>query len=161
MSEPPCRVGVVKFWEKRTAGPIKAIHPASGKTITVNPQQDAMISSDLDKELRRLPALLSWYLSLRDRAETSFREARHNEHNTSETIYANLRENAKAKTTETELKMRVKADPAMRQAYRQRMEAEDTYQKLKSAVEAISEKRWSLQALVKNAALERGAKDSM
>jgi hypothetical protein len=150
----------VKFWDKRTVGPIKAIHPMTGKVITVDPQRDAKISHDLDLELRRLPALLSWYLSLRDRAEQEYREARHDEHNVEEDLYAAIRENAKPKTTETELKMGVKRHATMRQAYRERMDAESMLRNLKSAVEAIQEKRWSLQALVKNAALERGTKDS-
>lgn len=152
----------MKFWDKRTSGPIKARHPMTGKVIEVDPQRDAKIGHDLDVELRRLPALLSWYMSLRDRAEQDLREARHNEHNTNETLYANLRENAqKKKVTETELKMTIKNTPQMRQAFRLRMDAEDMYQKLKSAVEAIAEKRWSLQALVKYQALERGTKDSI
>jgi len=55
--------------------------------------------------------------------------------------------------------MKVKRDPRMREAFRARMAAEDMHRRLKGAVEAILEKRWSLQGLVKNAALERGVKD--
>lgn len=149
-----------KFWDKRTVGPIKAIHPMTGKTIEVDPQKDAFIGEDLSLSLRRLPGLLSWYMALRDRAETRLRETRHTEHNVSEDIYAEIRERS-PKVTETTVKMAVKKDARMRKAFRDRMDAEDMYQKLKSAVEAISEKRWSLQALVKNAAIERGTKDHM
>ena len=115
----------MSFWSKRTAGPIHAIHPTTGKTISVDPQMDARISTDLDRELRRLPALLSWYMALRDRAETRFREARHEEHNVAENLYAEIRAGVKAKTTETDLKMRVKLHPEMRKAFRERMDAED------------------------------------
>ena len=55
--------------------------------------------------------------------------------------------------------MAVKRDPRMRRAFRARMDAEDMHRRLKSSVEAIMEKRWSLQGLVKNAAQERGVKD--
>lgn len=149
-----------KFWDKRTVGPIKAIHPMTGKTIEVDPQKDAFIGSDLNLSLRRLPGLLSWYMALRDRAKTRFRDAKFEEHNASEDIYAEIRER-NPKVTETTVKMAVKKDPRMRKAFRERMEAEDMLQKLESAVKAIDEKRWSLQGLVKNAAFERGAKDSM
>lgn len=149
-----------KFWNKRTVGPIKALHPLTGKTIEVDPQKDAFIGSDLNIALRRLPGLMSWYMALRDRAKTRLRDAKHAEHNMDEDIYGEIRER-NPKVTETTVKMAVKKDPRMRKAFRERMDAEDMYQKLSSAVEAISEKRWSLQGLVKNAALERGTKDSM
>lgn len=147
-----------KFWAKRTVGPIKAIHPMTGKTIEVDPQKDSFIGSDLDLSLRRLPGLLSWYMALRDIAKTRLRDAKHAEHNIEEDCYAEIRER-NPKVTETTVKMAVKKDPRMRKAFRARMDAEDMYQKLSSAVEAISEKRWSLQGLVKNAAVERGTKD--
>jgi hypothetical protein len=151
---------VSKFWDKRTVGPIKAIHPMTGKIIEVDPQKDSFIGSDLDISLRRLPGLLSWYMALRDRAKARLRDAKHEEHNAEEDVYAEIRER-NPKVTETTVKMAVKKDPRMRKAFRERMDAEDMYQKLSSAVESISEKRWSLQALVKNAAIERGTKDSM
>ena len=148
----------MKFWDRRTVGPIKAIHPATGKVIEVDPQKDAKISSDLDAELRRLPALLSWYLALRDTAEKRLRDAKHEEHNAEEDLYEEMRmKNPKA--TETTIKMAVKKNPRMRKAFRDRMDAQDMHQRLKSQVGAIEEKRWSLQALVKNSVMERGTKD--
>jgi hypothetical protein len=150
----------VKFWERRTAGSIKAIHPSTGRVIEVDPQRDAKIGHDLDVELRRLPALLSWYLALRDRAETRLREARHSEHNTEEDLYTEIRDR-NPKVTETAVKMAVRKDGRMRRAFRERMDAEDMHQKLRSAVEAIAEKRWSLMSLVKTAAFERGTKDGL
>ncbi len=149
----------MKFWAKRASGPIKAIHPATRKIIEVDPQKvDARISQDLDAELRRLPGVLSWWLSLRDVAEAVRDEARHEEHNAAEDLYDELRQKG-PKSTETALKMAVKKHPRMREAFRARMDAEDMYRRLKSAVQVIEEKRWSLQGLVKSAALERGTKD--
>jgi exonuclease VII large subunit len=150
----------MKFWERRTSGPIQAIHPSTNKVIEVDPQRDAKISSDLDKELRRLPALLSWYMALRDHAGARLREAMHDEHNAEEDLYGELREK-NPKATETTIKMAVKKQPRMRKAYRDRMDAETMHQRLKSAVEAIAEKRWSLMGLTKTALMERGTKDSM
>lgn len=151
----------MNYWEKRRVGPIKAIHPETGKLITVHPQKDAMISSDLNTQLRRLPGTLSWYFALRDRAARHLRECRHEEHNVEEDLYAELREKHPRSTTETIIKMAVKAHPKMRKAFRARMEAEDMYQNLKSAAEAISEKRWSLQGLVGLVKKEYGVRDSM
>lgn len=148
----------MKFWERRTSGPIKAIHPSTGKIIEVDPQRDAKISSDLDAELRRLPALLSWYLSLRDTAEKYLRDAKHEEHNAEEDLYEELRAKS-PKATETTIKMAVKKSPRMRKAFRERMDAQDMHQRLKSQVEAIAEKRWSLMGLTKTALMERGTKD--
>lgn len=147
------------YWERREVGPIRAVHPMTRKTITVYPQKDARIGSDLDAELRRLPGLLSWWISLRDEAEKLLKEARHEEHNVDEDLYEEYRSKAVKAVTETSIKMAVKRDPKMRKAFRARMDAEDMYRRLKSAVEVISEKRWSLQGLVKTAALERGTKD--
>lgn len=148
----------MKFWDRRTVGPIEAIHPATGKLIEVDPQRDAKISSDLDAELRRLPALLSWYLALRDTAEKRLRDAKHAEHNAEEDLYEEMRaKNPKA--TETTVKMAVKKHPRMRKAFRDRMVAQDMHQRLKSQVGAIEEKRWSLMGLTKTSMMERGTKD--
>jgi hypothetical protein len=147
------------FWERRTTGPIKAIHPATKKIIEVDPQKDARIGSDLDAELRRLPAVLSWYLSLRDTAEEHLRNMRHEEHNAEEDLYEEMRANS-PKGTETSIKMSVKKHPRMRKAFRARMDAQDMHQKLKSQVGAIEEKRWSLMGLVKSALMERGTRDN-
>lgn len=147
------------FWEKREVGPIKAIHPATKKLITVSPQKDARIGGDLDVELRRLPGVLSWWIALRDEAEKHVKEARHEEHNVGEDLYEEYRGKAVKSATETSIKMAVKRDPRMREAFRDRMDAEDMHRRLKGQVEAISEKRWSLQGLTKTAALERGTKD--
>lgn len=149
----------MKFWERREVGPIKAIHPATKKVIEVNPQKDARIGSDLDQELRRLPAVLSWYIALADEAEKHLREAQHEEHNVSEDLYAELRAKS-PKSTETTIKMAVKVLPRMRKAFRARMDAEDMHQKLKNQVKAIEEKKWSLQGLVKMQVMERGTKDN-
>lgn len=140
-------------------GSIPAIHPATRNRIMVDPQKDARIGGDLDAELRRLPGVLSWWLSLRDTAEEFLDEARHEEHNAAEDLYDELRRRT-PKATETAIKMAVKKEKRMRDAYRTRMDAEKMYRRLRSAVEAISEKRWSLQGLVKTAAAERGARDS-
>jgi hypothetical protein len=148
----------VKFWAKREVGPIKAIHPASGKVIKVYPQKDARIGSDLDLELRRLPGVLSWYLRLRDNAEKHFRDMKHQEHNVSEDLYAEHRV-LMPKATETTIKMAVKKHPRMREAFRARMEAQDMHQNLASQCEAIEEKRWCLTGLTKSALMERGTKD--
>lgn len=148
----------MKFWDKRTVGTIKAIHPATGKVIEVDPQKDAKISSDLDAELRRLPALLSWYLALRDTAEKVLRDTKHEEHNAGEDLYEELRAKM-PKATETTVKMAVKVHPRMRKAFRARMDAQDMHQRLKSQVGAIEEKRWSLMGLTKTALMERGTKD--
>lgn len=149
----------MKFWERREVGPIKAIHPETKKVITVYPQKDARIGGDLDEELRRLPGVLSWWIALRDEADKLRDEARHEEHNAGEDLYEQFRaKNPKA--TETALKMMIKRDPRMREAFRVRMDAEHTHRRLKGAVEAISEKRWSLMGLTKTAAMERGAKDN-
>jgi len=149
----------MKFWERRDPGPVKAIHPFTKKVITVHPLKDARISNDLDAELRRLPGVLSWWISLRDEAEKHAKEARHDEHNAGEDLYEEYRGKAAKAATETSIKMAVKRDPRMREAFRARMDAENMHRRLKGAVEAISEKRWSLQGLCKTAAMERGAKD--
>jgi hypothetical protein len=148
----------VAFWAKRNPGPIRAIHPVTKKIITVDPQRDARIS-DVDADLRRLPGLLSWWLALRDEAETFVKEARHDEHNVDEDLYEEYRSKAAKAASETSIKMAVKRDPRMRKAFRARMDAEDMHRRLKSAVEAILEKRWSLQGLTKTMIYERGVKD--
>ncbi len=148
-----------KFWERREVGPIKAIHPATKKVITVYPQRDARVSRDLDAELRRLPALLSWWIALRDEAENHVKEARHEEHNVGEDLYEEYRGKAVKAATETSIKMAVKRDPRMRHAFRARMDAEDMHRRLRGAVEAVAEKRWSLQGLTKTMAFERGVRD--
>ena len=147
------------FWKHRDVGPIKAIHPLTKKVITVYPQRDARIRSDLDTEQHRLPGLLSWWIALRDEAEKWKDEALHAEHNVSEDLYEEYRASSPRNATETSIKMKVKRDPRMREAFRARMDAEDMHRRLKGQVEAISEKRWSLQGLTKTAMLERGTKD--
>jgi hypothetical protein len=148
------------YWKNREVGPIKAISPTTGKIIDVYPQKDARIGSDIDLELRRMPGLLSWWVALRDLAEKHLREVQHAEHNISEDLYAELRRKD-PKATETTIKMAVKADPKMRKAFRARMDAEDMHKQLKSQVEAIWEKKWSLMGLTKTAVMERGTRDSM
>jgi hypothetical protein len=150
---------VSKFWERRTVGPIKAIHPATGKVIEVDPQKDAFIGSDLHLSLRRLPGLLSWYFALRDRAETRLREAKHAEHNAEEDAYAELRER-NPKVTETTIKMAVRKDPRMRKAFRERMDAEDMHEKLKSAAETFIQKGYALTNLTNIYKVERSSKDN-
>lgn len=149
----------MKFWERREVGPISAIHPMTKKTIKVYPQKDARVGHDLDAELRRMPALLSWWIALRDEAESRVKEARHEEHNADEDLYEEYRSKSPKGATETSIKMAVKRDQRMRRAFRARMDAEDMHRRIKGQVEAIAEKRWSLQALAKTAALERGTKD--
>jgi len=75
------------FWKRREVGPISAVHPFTKKTITVYPQRDARIGGDLNAELRRLPGLLSWWISLRDEAEKLKDDALHEEHNVDEDLY--------------------------------------------------------------------------
>jgi len=149
-----------RFWQKREVGRVKALHPQTKAEIYVNPQRDALISSDLDMELRRLPGTLSWYLALKTAAKTALDEAKHNEHNVSEDLYAQKRaERGAAKTTETELKMLVKVDPKMRRAFRKRMEAEEMLRNMEDAVEQIQSKKWTLRDLVQLMLAERGTKD--
>lgn len=153
-------MNTAKFWARRSHGPIKAIHPMTGEMIEVDPQRlDARISQDLDAELRRLPGVLSWWLALRDTAEEARDHARHEEHNVAEDLYDALRQKS-PKATETFLKMQVKKHPSMREAFRVRMDAEHMYRRLKSAVQAIEEKRWSLQGLVKTSMSERVTRDN-
>lgn len=147
------------YWKNREVGSIKAIHPTTKKVIIVHPQKDARIGSDLDAELRRNPGIMSWWIALRDEAETFLKEARHDEHNVDEDLYEEYRAKAPKGATETSIKMAVKRDPRMRKAFRARMDAEAMYRKLKGQVEAISERRWSLLGLTKTTAMERGAKD--
>lgn len=148
-----------KFWARREVGPIRAIHPMTKKVITVYPQRDSLIGSDLDAELRRLPGVLSWWIALRDEAKTRLKVALHEEHNTDEDLYEEYRAKAPKGATETSVKMAVKRDPRMRAAFRARMDAEDMHRRLDGQVAAISEKRWSLQGLAKTAQQERGTKD--
>jgi len=147
------------FWERREVGPIKAIHPMTKKIIEVYPQRDARIGDDLDAELRRMPGLLSWWIALRDEAESRVKEVRHEEHNVDEDLYEEYRAKVAKGATETSIKMAVKRDPRMRKAFRARMDAEDMHRRIKGQLEAIVEKRWSLQGLTKTAALERSTKD--
>lgn len=148
-----------KYWQRREVGPIEAIHPMTKKVITVHPQLDAMIRFDLDTELTRLPGLVSWWMSLRDTAEERLRDAKHAEHNAHEDLDAELRAKHPKSVTETALKMLVKKDPRMRKAFRERMDAESMHRRLKSAVEAVLEKHWSLQSLSREGKRERAAKD--
>ena len=146
------------YWANREVGPIKAIDPMTSKIIDVYPQKDARIGADIDTELRRMPGLLSWWVALRDRAEKHLRETKHEEHNVSEDLDAETR-GKNPKLTETAIKMEVKRHPKMRKAFKARMDAEDMYKQLKSQVEAIWEKKWSLMGLTKTAVMERGTKD--
>lgn len=151
-----------RYWRRREVGRVKALHPQTKEEIFVNPQRDAIISSDLDTELRRLPGTLSWYLALKTTAKAALDEARHHEHNISEDLYATKRaERGAAKTTETELKMLVKVDPAMRHAFRKRMEAETMLRNMEDAVEQIQSKKWTLRDLVQLMLAERGTKDHL
>lgn len=139
-----------KFFARRDAGTIVAIHPVTGNAVKVNYQKDAMIT-DLDEDLRRLPGTLSWYLQLRDTAKDAAKEAMHQEHNTEEDLSIQIRKEADDEgetLKETEIKMRVKTHPQMRAAFRRRMDAETMLRRLESAVEAIIEKKWALKAMV-------------
>jgi hypothetical protein len=150
-----------KYWQKRQATSITALHPSKGTEIEVHPQRDAMINGDLDKELERLPGTLAWWVQLRDTAEDAYREAMYKEHCAEEDIYSEVKASLKGrKVTETEIKMSIRLDPRMRTAFRDRMTAERRLQHLKSACEVIADKRWILQALVKSKSIEWGAKDS-
>ncbi len=149
-----------KFWDERTAGPIKAIHPSTGKIIEVDPQKDAKVSSDLTRELMRIGPLYGWYAQLRDQASTQLREARYVEHCVDEDVYAELRaKNPKA--TETVIKMAVRKDPRMRKAFRERMDAEEMHEKLKSAVDTMVQKGYALTNLTNLHRTERSMKDSV
>ena len=147
----------MKFWDRRTAGPIKAIHPSTGKTIEVDPQKDAKIT-DLNRDLVRMGPLYSWYAQLRDRAETRLREARYLEHCADEDVYDELR-TKNPKVTETTIKMAVRKDPRMRKAFRERMDAEDMHEKLKSAVDTMVQKGYALTNLTNLYKTERSMKD--
>lgn len=137
--------------EEQRCAPIDARHPTTGKWIKVDFQKDARIGSDLDKELVRFPGLVSWYLQLRDQADADLDRARHKEHNVSEDLDMVIRQRHASKgekLTETQLKTAIRAHPRMRKAFRRRMKAEQTYRALKSAVEALIEKKWSMKTLV-------------
>lgn len=136
-----------KYFDARRCAPIAALHPVSGKEITVDFQKDAMIR-DIDEDLIRLPGTISWYIQLRDIAETEYKYAKHHELNTMEDLNIVIRDEMDGKVTETQLKTRVLAHPKMRKAFRKRMSAESRYRALKSAVEVLIEKKWALQALV-------------
>lgn len=140
-----------KYWLKRTAGVIEAIHPSTKQLIHVNPQKDCVISEDLDREWTRYPALVAWYRALRDTAKDMYREARFTEHQIEEDLYSSIRENnsTKGRVSETALKMALKTNEAMRDAYRARMAAENMLQHLESALESIIDKRWALQSKTK------------
>lgn len=117
----------------------------------VNYQRDASIKPDLDEELTRYPGTLSWYLQLRDQAETAMDKAKHNELSIAEDLSVLIREKYERrgdKVTETTIKTKVKTHPRMRKAFRRRMKAERVYRELKSAVEAMIEKKWTMRALV-------------
>lgn len=148
------------FWTDRTAGPIKAIHPSTGRVIEVDPQRDAKVSSDLTRELMRIAPLYSWYVQLRDCAETRLREARYMEHCVDEDVYDELRAK-NPKVTETTIKMAVRKDPRMRKAFRARMDAEEMHEKLKSAVDTMVQKGYALTNLTNLHKTERSMKESV
>lgn len=149
-----------KFWRDRDPGPIEAIHPMTGKTIQVSPQRDALIGTDLNKEQRRMPGIIGWYLALRDRAAEAYRDARHEEHNADEELYEEFRASLPKATTETAVKMKVKNHPRMRAAFRARMDAKAMLQRLESAVKTMEVKSHSLHGLSKTYTTEYHSKDS-
>lgn len=148
-----------KFWRDRDPGPIEAIHPATGKTILVHPQKDALIGLDLNKEHRRMSGLYGWYSALRDRAAEAYREARHEEHNADEELYEEFRASLPKTTTETAVKNKVKNHPRMRAAFRARMDAKAMLQRLESAVKTMDVKSHSLSGLSKTYTTEYHTKD--
>lgn len=126
----------------------------------MHPQRDARIGDDLDQELTRLPGTLAWWVQLRDTAEDAYREAMFAEHCTEEDIYSEIKVSLKGrKVTETEVKMSIRSDPRMREAFKNRMVAEKRLRHLKSACDVVAEKRWILTALVKSKSIEWGARD--
>lgn len=155
----------MSYFTRRAAAPIKVPHPSTGKLVTVNPQKDAMIGQhpgSISRDLRRLPGLIAWYRQLRDNAKAELREAKHYEHNVTEDLDAEYRAKRNGKkTSETELKMAIRADQRMRNAFRRRMDAERLYDQLSSAVANIEDKRWSLQSLAKLTLAEYGVSDSV
>jgi hypothetical protein len=148
------------FWKNRTAGPIRAFHPEKKKVILVDPQRDARIGSDINKEMHRMPALYGWYAQLCDEAEMLLREARHEEHNVAEDLDREIREKKPRPRTETGVKMAVKRHPRMREAFRNRMDALDMYNRLKSAVEIMKQKSYALGNLSKTNTSEYNVRDS-
>lgn len=147
------------FWKTRTSGSVKAIHPVKGTEIEVDPQKDAKIGADINKELRRQPALLHWYMQLRDVAEEQYREARFVEHKTEEDLDEELRVTLE-KATETTVKMAIRRDARMRNAYRARMDAKTMLAKLETAVKVIDTKGWMLRSLANDNRVERTTRDS-
>ena len=150
----------MKFWDKRTAGPIKAIHPSTGRIIEVDPQKDAKIRYSLTRELEHMGPLYSWYVQLRDCAETRLREAKYLEHCADEDVYDELRAK-NPKVTETTIKMAVRTDARMRKAFRARMDAEEMHEKLKSAVDTMVQKGYALTNLTNLHKTERSMKESV
>lgn len=140
-----------KYFQQRLCAPVEARHPVTGAEIRVNYQRDSMIQGDLDEELTRYPGTLSWYLQLRNQAETDLDDAKHEELNVSEDLSIRIREKIESrgeKATETQIKTMVKAHPKMRKAFRRRMRAEEVHRELAAAVEAMIEKKWAMKALV-------------
>ena len=153
------------FFEKRQCKPLRVKNPSTGCEIVANPQRDAIIGPNLDEEICRLPGLYGWYAQLRDNAKVYYNETMHAEHNTEEELYKlftlKAEKKGEKKTTETSLKMQIKAHDRMREAYRLRMEAQAQLAHLESAVQMIEYKKWCLQSLVKLRSFEFNLKDSI
>lgn len=151
-----------RYFAERECAAIHARHPTTGNPIVVSYQKDAMIGQDLDEEIIRFPGLFSWWLQLRDLAEDDFDDAKHEELNIAEDLSIRLRAKMLLrgeKPTETSIKIRVKAHPKMRFAYRKRMLAERKWRQLRSAVEAMTEKKWAMRGLVEHRRMDSN-KDS-
>lgn len=148
-----------KYWRKRQAGTINAIHPMTGAAIYVNPQRDCLISEDLDQEWTRYPALVAWYRSLRDVLKADVKRRQQEEQLAMDMAYMTHKQKG-GKATETEMKVIMRTAAGIADLAAARTEAENSLQRLDSALSALEEKRWSLLNKTKLRLAERQLKDS-
>lgn len=127
---------------------LEARHPVTGKMVEIDYSRDVSIGSDVKADARRLSRKFSWYRAIRDAARDDLREALFEEHCAEEDVYVEIKAAVDAKTTETEVKTRVKAHPRMRSAFRNRMDAERRYKRAESVIEGLIEKRNALRMVV-------------
>lgn len=146
-----------KFLGDDDLGVLSARHPVTRKPIEVSFAKDVSLNGDPKQEALDLPRKFSWYVRLRDMAKSELRECQHEEYNVEEDLYVEFKkkfDDDGVKTTETEIKTRVKAHPRMRVAYRARNEAEQRYQEAESVILMLIEKRTGLQIYAKLHAAE-------
>lgn len=157
-----------KFWERHRCALLNVPSPTTGTPTTVDVQREALVNEyDITGDIVRLSGILPYYRQLRDNAESALNDTRHEEHNVEEELYRAYRlkagkEEKKKAPTETEVKMSIRNHSSMKGAFRRRMDAEKLYRELKSAVDALEDKKFFLQALAKSVVSTRfSEKDSI